>query len=101
MIPHVRQLREIVLQTERTLPQSGLVVTDRIRRIELLSLRFTASYTDHSASDEFPNVKRLRRFLRQHVEELLRVGRLERRSKILVPAVEFGADIVQRDALVA
>lgn len=45
VVPHVGQLGEVVLETERALPQAGLVVTHRVRLVELFALGFSSRYT--------------------------------------------------------
>lgn len=37
VVPHVRQFGKVVFQTERTLPQSRFVVTDRICGVQLFT----------------------------------------------------------------
>lgn len=45
VVPHLRQLWEVVLETERTLPQASLIISDRVGLIKLFTLGLSVCYT--------------------------------------------------------
>ena len=49
VIPHLRQFGKVVLQAERTLPQTSLFVSHRIRLIKLIALWFSMTDADHGS----------------------------------------------------
>lgn len=52
--PHLSQFREIVFLTERTLPQTGLIISDRVSHLQLLTLWPAISNSGHWTADHSP-----------------------------------------------
>lgn len=85
--PHVAQFRKVVVETEGTLPEAGLVVPHWIRAVELLRLRFFTRDCGYGGSYEFADVEGFGALFCEHVEEFFGICRGERCSEIFVPGI--------------
>lgn len=101
VLPNLFELREVVLQAERTLPQARFGVLLGVSVVQLVALRLTVNETDDLRQDQLPDVERFARFLRQNIEEFLARQRLKERPEIFVAAVQLVSNVIERYALVS